>query len=96
MKFSAYVHIVLLIGLLMIMGLESDCGATCEQEEEGTTMYYEFFRKGMRNPTTIPTLSAYSWRQRLVTFRQEAQKDMWNTNTHLPWSCMADPTAVTE
>ena len=35
-KFAAYVHIVLLIGLLMVMGLESDCGATCEQFHELT------------------------------------------------------------
>ena len=40
----------------------------------------------MANTTTIPANSAYSWRQKLVTFRQEAQRVMRNTCPLLPWS----------
>ena len=62
MKFSEYVHIVLLIGLLMIMGLESDCGATYEQFYELT--YYRVWPGGQ----TLITLSS------VVGFSQKFQQ----------------------
>ena len=60
-----------------------------QEEDSGTFIYYEFFRKSMANPTTIPAASAYSWTQKLITFRQEAQRIMRNTSPLLPWSVRA-------
>ena len=58
-KFSAYVHIDLLIGLLKVMGLESDCGSTCEQFYELTSVIHEldkFIKKQIKmskNPLVL-------------------------------------------
>ena len=58
----------------------------CQEGEgdSGTLILYEFYRKGMANLTTIPSNSAYSWRQKLITFRQEAQRVTRNTSPLLP------------
>ena len=60
-----------------------------EETPSGTIIHYEFFRKEMANTTTIPSDSAFSWRQKMITFRQEAQRIMRNTSPLLPWSTRA-------
>ena len=62
---------------------------TQEEVGSGTLIMYEFYRKSMANQVTIPANSAYSWRQKLITFRQEAQRVMRNTCPLLPWSARA-------
>ena len=62
---------------------------TQEEVGGGTLILYEFYRKSMANQVTIPANSAYSWRQKLITFRQEAQRVMRNTCPLLPWSARA-------
>ena len=46
---------------------------------------YEFYRKPMANPITIPAESAYLWSNKFVTLRQEALRILRNTYPLLPW-----------
>ena len=56
------------------------------ETEEGTLTNYEFYRKSMANPVSIPAESALSRNIKFSTYRQEVVRVLKNTSIHLPWS----------
>ena len=56
------------------------------ETDEGTLTNYEFYRKPMANPVSIPAESALSNNVKFSTYRQEVVRVLKNTAVHLPWS----------
>ena len=56
------------------------------ETEKGTLTSYEFYRKPMANPISIPAESALSNNVKFSTYRQEVVRVLKNTAVHIPWS----------
>ena len=60
------------------------------ETDEGTLTNYEFYRKTMANPVSVPAESALSKSVKFSTYRQEVVRVLKNTSIHLPWSAKAE------
>ena len=59
------------------------------ETDKGTLTQYEFYRKPMSNPVSIPAESALPNGTKFDTYRQEVMRILRNTSVDLPWSVKA-------
>ena len=60
-----------------------------EETDNGTLTKYEFYRKPMSNPVSIPAGSALPNGTKFDTYRQEVMRILRNTSIDLLWSVKA-------
>ena len=60
------------------------------ESEAGTVTRYEFYRKPVSNPVSIPANSALSNGVKLGTYRQEVMRILRNTSVDIPWKVKAE------